>query len=914
MTDPTPRPSRRLLLVDACFLLALAGLVLLTFWKLALTNRVLGGVDVFSYFYPYRDYVSHVLRAGRLPLWNPYLFMGAPLLANSQAAVLYPLHWPLVGLAAPRQVGWSIVLHLWLAGAGTYIFSRRAIRLGPAAAFLAATALVLGGYLGAQVEHVNQLNTTAWLPWLLLCVEESTAAAGPRRRGGALLAGAAVVGLILLAGHTQSAYIVLVGTGVYALLRSLPNLRQRHWAQALWGPAGLLLMALGGACLAAAQLLPTLELSRLSVRSGGLPYNEAASFSLNPTLLFKAFLPPLLWPPPFSEYVAYVGLIGLALAGLGAWAVARWRRPGLEMLGLALLGVFLALGAYNPAYYLLYKLVPGFDLFRAPARWLLLYAFGAALLAGAGLEALPHTLARMLCRGTELGSQRTRALRLGAILLLALELFLVGRQLAHNQATAPAAYDSMRTATAHLLADQSGAPFRFLSMSDIEYDPGDLADLQAMYQPCLSEQEIYDLVVATKRKEVLAYNLPLTYRLASVDGYDGGLLPVARYVTLERLFLREDDIWADGRLRQQLRQVPPARLLSLLNVKYVITDKTQDVWIDGVFYDLEHTVPLGQITLEDLPAFETTHLGIVSYLTGTAQMAEGQPLADGTPVAEITVTGAGGIRISTELRAGEHTAEGRYEAGQTDHRQARVGHIWRDDPQGSDYIAVLDLGQRLEPQVLTIRSLLPGQVVQLRGLTLIDEATGTSRYLSIHPAYKLVHSGDVKIYENLEVLPRAFGVYEGVAAADDEEVLALLRDPATDPAYQVILNDASLPEATTPTPDHRPAVRILGYEAEEVRLEADFGAPGYLVLTDAYYPGWEAEVDGQKAPILRADLYFRAVALDSGRHQVTFRYRPASVCLGLTISGSAALVALLAGLGLGAGARRRRRQNCERMR
>ena len=99
-------------------------------------------------------------------------------------------------------------------------------------------------------------------------------------------------------------------------------------------------------------------------------------------------------------------------------------------------------------------------------------------------------------------------------------------------------------------------------MSDILYDPGDMGDLQAMYGPQLSEEAIYDLIVTTKMKEVLAFNLPLRYRLFSVDGYDGGLLPTARYVTLERLFLAEDQIWPDGRLRQQLRQVPPARLLS----------------------------------------------------------------------------------------------------------------------------------------------------------------------------------------------------------------------------------------------------------------------------------------------------------------------------------------------------------------
>ncbi|HFD40635.1 MAG TPA: hypothetical protein ENJ31_12400, partial [Anaerolineae bacterium] len=155
--------------IDLGAMLALAGLTLLFFWKIALTNRVLAGLDLFAYFYPYRDFVSEALRAGRLPLWNPYLFMGAPLLANSQAAVLYPLHWPLLWLSTPKQIAWSIVLHIWLAGAGSYLFARRALALRPLSAFTAAVVFALGGFLGAQVEHINQLNASAWLPWLLLC-------------------------------------------------------------------------------------------------------------------------------------------------------------------------------------------------------------------------------------------------------------------------------------------------------------------------------------------------------------------------------------------------------------------------------------------------------------------------------------------------------------------------------------------------------------------------------------------------------------------------------------------------------------------------------------------------------------------------------------------------------------------------
>ncbi|HXV44479.1 MAG TPA: hypothetical protein VEC96_15550, partial [Anaerolineae bacterium] len=77
-------------------LLAVAALITLTFlffWKILLTNLILAGVDTFLYFYPYKAYAAEALRQGRLPLWNPHLFMGAPLLANSQVGLFYPLNW-----------------------------------------------------------------------------------------------------------------------------------------------------------------------------------------------------------------------------------------------------------------------------------------------------------------------------------------------------------------------------------------------------------------------------------------------------------------------------------------------------------------------------------------------------------------------------------------------------------------------------------------------------------------------------------------------------------------------------------------------------------------------------------------------------------------------------------------------------
>ena len=110
--------NRRARVGRLALLLGLGLLTLVFFSKILLTNLILTGVDVFTYFYPYRDYAAEALRQARLPLWNPYLFLGVPFLANSQAAVFYPLHWPLAWLPVPRQIALSIALHVWPGGPG----------------------------------------------------------------------------------------------------------------------------------------------------------------------------------------------------------------------------------------------------------------------------------------------------------------------------------------------------------------------------------------------------------------------------------------------------------------------------------------------------------------------------------------------------------------------------------------------------------------------------------------------------------------------------------------------------------------------------------------------------------------------------------------------------------------------------
>jgi len=115
-----------------------------------------------------------------------------------------------------------------------------------------------------------------------------------------------------------------------------------------------------------------------------------------------------------------------------------------------------------------------------------------------------------------------------------------------------------------------------------------------------------------------------------------------------------------------------------------------------------------------------------------------------------------------------------------------------------------------------------------------------------------------------------------------------------DVVHEVVLDRS--PAEQTPRPSAQPLLvaRLAEDLPEKVVAEVTSTLPGFLVLTDLWYPGWTAEADGKPVEIRRADGYFRAVPLAEGTHRVVFRYRPLSVFIGGGISAAAILMMLLA--------------------
>ncbi len=152
------------------------------------------------------------------------------------------------------------------------------------------------------------------------------------------------------------------------------------------------------------------------------------------------------------------------------------------------------------------------------------------------------------------------------------------------------------------------------------------------------------------------------------------------------------------------------------------------------------------------------------------------------------------------------------------------------------------------------------------------------------------------LYRNRRERPRAYLV-DGYVVATGNDARRRLRDGTVDVRRDAVL-DAEPAPADRPErgpeggsgPDGVGTARIAGYEHERVTIDTEAPQRRLLVLSDTWFPGWRATVDGVPAPIARANVAFRAVTVPAGRHRVVFDYAPGSFRVGAAITGAALLL------------------------
>ena len=386
--DDVRKPANELrgFLTDVLAISLFLLITLLFFARFLTGDQVIAFKDLSRYFYPLRYLMVAQVKAGHLPLWDPYIFCGFPLLATLQIGFFYPLTVIYYLLPFNLAFNYYIILHYFLANCFMYALLRH-FRLGWPAAFFGGLTFAFSGYLLSVSNMNTSLSSVIWLPLVVLVWDRVVNNYGNLRLNVAV--SSLLLALMFLGGEPTVFYVTFWFLLCYALVFAGEKLK------ALAALIGAFALSLG---LIAVQLLPFAELSRLSDRLVLTGFDVVSARSFPPRELLTFIFPYFFGNAAvFGGYTAvligktyqdwlispYLGTLPLIFV-----LCAGWKRLTVFLWGAALFSLLLAFGYYTPFYNLIYHVIPGVSLIRYPVKYLCLTSFCLVWLSALGLERL----------------------------------------------------------------------------------------------------------------------------------------------------------------------------------------------------------------------------------------------------------------------------------------------------------------------------------------------------------------------------------------------------------------------------------------------------------------------------------------------------------------------------------------------
>jgi hypothetical protein len=355
-------------------------------------SAMLYGDDMINEGFQLRSFGVEEVRSGRgFPLWNPFVYGGQPYLAILPGPVFYPSTLLYLLMPLYRAIGWTFVLHTFLAGMFGYT-AARSIRLERVPSAVAGLAFMFTGFVVSTLYggHDGRMFAMVLIPLAFTMLERGLASGRLRWFLGMGL----VVALQIFTPHIQLMYYSSLALSLYAAMRIGQRARS-DGARTAVRLIGLWALAFGVAGLVgAAQLLPTLQILDVAVRGGAgeSGYAFASSWALPPQEFSALLLPDLIgslgtyWGSnPFKLHTEYLGAAPAGLVLLALTTVRRDRRV-MFLAVTALVCVLFALGSATPVHRIAYHTLPFVKQFRAPSMMLGPATLMVALLAGLGWQ------------------------------------------------------------------------------------------------------------------------------------------------------------------------------------------------------------------------------------------------------------------------------------------------------------------------------------------------------------------------------------------------------------------------------------------------------------------------------------------------------------------------------------------------
>jgi hypothetical protein len=873
------------------------------YWKVLFTNRFMFPWDAADFFYPYLNFVHEELRHFHLPLWNPFVMSGYPIIGDMEAQIFYPINWLLIALhpfsSLPyRLVEIQLIFHFFLAGVFMYFLARDVTgKVVPS--LIAGLLFMSSGSMVAHTEHMAIVDSMAWYPLIFLVARRALFNGKP---SWTIVSGL-LFGLQLLVGHWQhSTYMGLILFLYFAWHALFGPLRSKLWPRWI---LQLLVIAGIGVGIALIQVLPSIDLGFQSVRNR-LTYWDITSGN-EPSYLLTLFLPNFFGgingvprgPYDLSLFYVFITVPGLLLALLGI--LETLRRRNFFYIGTLSALIFLSLGWHGPFGKVLYA-IPLLNRFRNPGMLFDPAFFLLCLMAALGAHALfredlwtpvkrflPWVLGALLVCGSILGV----ILHLGAsvhgwygmlavlgLFFLAVVAYLrnwIGRRIALGTVSVLILFQVIHYNMNQIFNCSHQNPEIYATHDLAVGSPGLISFLRS--DP---NQDFRTFALAETILNANGWNI---WRIPSISGWNPFTLE--SYENYFKEFIQCASYTSPSGIGDHELASP---MLDLLGTKYlvsageaiggswmksgklrrVLTDsnwwsvfENKDYLSRAWFFPRAYAVPDKELATALMKSrwFEARKTLLIDRRDVPEEAAHLTEQISATHLLPNQIDAASGGRVAT------------------DEACAQPQKYFRDWNGDGSWVRFRVTGPDR-----------PGRYTLLLRYASADPSTAASVGLSVEnggtlqsmPAVLLPRTSSYSCAGQRTAELGEFALEPGTNLI----TLTLNRKTPVD-LYSVWL--VRLPE-TAPAKPESFAFRDFAYAANRISLAATVSHEGFLLLNEVYYPGWEATVDGNPMEVCRVDGIFRGIQISGGTHKVELRFRPRYFNLGC--AGSLATLVL----------------------
>ena len=865
-------------------------------------------------------------------LWTDALQGGFPAAADPQIASWYPLSHLLQWLIPSPGIAWNLfVISAYIIASFFSYGYIHTITQSPLAAWCGGIIYGMSGFMISHIEHTNMIHGAAWLPLSLWALEKL------RHKINKLwfFLGVISISLNILAGHPQITAYSLGLIFLYVLILGIKApLKTIKYYQII----GLVLIL--GIALASVQIIPMLELSSLATRNK-IDFSFYTTFSLPPQEIVKMIFPYFfggsyakLYPTPYfgswtlTDTTGYVGILSLILAVIG---FIGHRKQGIAQfwLVIAILSLLLAFGASTPLAWLTYHL-PIYSKFRALARHFCEMSMAISVLAALGVKSLASKRVSQSLLIKVIGTFTAIIVLLWLYINISIKPIIISHQnlevnkilnLANNPALAiPIVIFLLSTIVLTIAVNWHKNKLIYLviigllivDLSSFGYffawkeQSGKYQFIQAENHPYAlkyreilkaKNQRMISLEGMLGHNEHIRPNLSRVWQVPNASSYNPlNLKRYTEFLNVDTAGAVQNSSWAEAKNQS----------FNLMAIRYVFIKKLQQSGFqeqNGILWtqqDLqihlgkECAAEQNKITKVNYPipkSVKADAIAIVNFLSCSTDML------DNTDVLRINTTDLQGNVVTKTLKVGLDTSEGIYDYKHVFPlmKHSKAENIFKTSADGNQYLSIVPLENLGKLKNIQLEYVAPRASLSIKKITLINQQQQASYPLNeveslLSDGLRWHHVEDINatsIYENKSALPRLWLVPK-VITLKPEEILNTIRtsylpDQSVYEPRQVALIEENL-DFQVPEFDRQAQAKIVGNTPTTIEIQTNSQSPAFLVLSDTYYPGWQATVDGQKTKLFVTNYLGRGLVIPQGNHVVKFEFKPFSFHLGLGLS------------------------------